>query len=86
MTMQHSGSTPYFTKVAIAALKGDRTISQLSDQFGVRVSQITERQKQLQEWAANVFGPGAGTATAPPLIDAKAPHAKIGELTLENDL
>jgi hypothetical protein len=37
---------------------------------------------QLQESAANAFGPGG---TSPPAVDVKALHAKIGELTLEND-
>jgi hypothetical protein len=39
---------------------------------------------QLQESAANVFGSG-GQGTAPPAVDVKSLHAKIGELTLEND-
>jgi transposase len=32
-----------------------------------------------------VFGPGGGSAQASPSVDVKALHAKIGELTLEND-
>ena len=31
-----------------------------------------------------MFGPGGG-APAPPAVDVKSLHAKIGELTLEND-
>ena len=38
----------------------------------------------MQTSAANVFGPGGAAPAAPP-IDIKALHAKIGELTLEND-
>src|SRR5258705_10043053 len=78
-------SPDFKAKVALAAMKGDRTIAPLSDQFGVHVSQITAWKEQLQEGAANVFGPGSGTAAAAPPIDVKALHAKIGELTLEND-
>jgi len=78
-------SPDFKAKVALAAMKGDRTIAQLSDQFGVHVSQITAWKEQLQEGAANVFGPGTGTGAAAPPIDVKALHAKIGELTLEND-
>ena len=78
-------SPDFKAKVALAAMKGDRTIAQLSDQFGVHVSQVTAWKEQLQEGAANVFGPGIGTAAAAPPIDVKALHAKIGELTLEND-
>ena len=32
-----------------------------------------------------MFGPGGGSAQASPPVDVKALHAKIGELTLEND-
>jgi transposase len=78
-------SPDFKAKVALAAMRGDRTIAQLSDQFGVHVSQITAWKEQLQEGAANVFGPGTGPSAAAPPIDVKALHAKIGELTLEND-
>ena len=77
-------SADFKAKVALAAIKGDKTIAQLSDQHGVHVSQITAWKDQLQASAANVFGPG-GTAPAAPAIDIKSLHAKIGELTLEND-
>ena len=72
-------------KVALAAVKGDRTIAQLSEQYGVHASQITTWKDQLLAGAANVFGPGGGSASAAPAVDIKALHAKIGELTLEND-
>ena len=39
---------------------------------------------QLEEGAADVFGPGRG-GTSQPAVDVKSLHAKIGELTLEND-
>ncbi len=77
-------SPDFKAKVALAAIKGDKTIAQLSDQHGVHVSQITAWKEQLQTSAANVFGPG-GTAPVAPPVDIKALHAKIGELTLEND-
>jgi hypothetical protein len=32
-----------------------------------------------------VFGPSGGSGAAQPAIDVKSLHAKIGELTLEND-
>ena len=72
-------SPDFKAKVALAALKGDRTIAQLSDQHGVHVSQITAWKDQLQASAANVFGPGGATPAAP-VVDLKALHAKIGEL------
>ena len=78
-------SPDFKAKVAFAAMKGDRTITQISDQYGVHVSQITAWKEQLQAGASNVFGPGAGATPSTPPVDIKALHAKIGELTLEND-
>ena len=76
--------TPAFkAKVALAAIKGEMTLAQLAEHFDVHPNQITQWKVQLQESAANVFGPGQGTAQ--PAVDVKALHAKIGELTLEND-
>jgi transposase len=77
--------TPAFkAKVALAAIKGDRTLSQLAEQFDVHPNQITSWKAQLDGGAAALFGPGAGVAVQPS-IDVKTLHAKIGELTLEND-
>ena len=77
--------TPAFkAKVAIAAIKGDRTLAQLAEQFDVHPNQIMTWKAQLEGGAADVFGPGAGRA-AEPVVDVKVLHAKIGELTLEND-
>ncbi len=74
--------TPAFkAKVALAAVKGDRTLAQLAEQFDVHPNQITGWKAQLEGGAADVFGNGA----AQPAIDVKSLHAKIGELTLEND-
>ena len=71
--------------MALAAIAGDRTLAQLAEQFDVHPNQITQWKSQLQEGAAGVFGPAAGTAANPPAFDVKSLHAKIGELTLEND-
>jgi transposase len=77
--------TPAFkAKVALAAVKGDRTIAQLAEHFDVHPNQITAWKAQLEGGASGVFGPG-GMTPAAPAIDVKSLHAKIGELTLEND-
>ena len=72
-------------KVALAALKGDRTLAELAQQFDVHPNQSTEWKQQMLERAANVFGGDAASRQpAPP--DIKVLHAKIGQLALENDL
>jgi transposase-like protein len=58
--------TPAFkTKVALAAIKGDRTLAQLAEQFDVHPNQITTWKAQLEDRAADVFGPGVGKAAEP---------------------
>ena len=76
-------SPAFKVKVALAAIKGDRTLSELAKQFDVHPNQITAWKSQLQEGAAEIFG---ASRTGPEAaVDLKALHAKIGELTLQND-
>jgi transposase len=77
-------SPAFKAKVALAAIKGDRTIAQLAEHFDVHPNQITAWKSQLEGSASDVFGSGSG-ATGAPTADVKSLHAKIGELTLEND-
>ena len=70
-------------KLALAAIKGDRTLAELAEQFDVHPNQITSWKALLEGGAADVFGPSNGAAQ--PAVDVKSLHAKIGELTLEND-
>lgn len=70
-------------KVALAAIKGDKTLAELAEHFDVHPNQITDWKQILQESAANVFGGTAKEKSAEP--DIKVLHAKIGQLTLEND-
>jgi len=76
--------SPVFkSKVALAAVKGDKTISELAQQFDVHPNQIAQWKTQLLDRMSDVFE--GSDKTASPAVDIKTLHAKIGELTLEND-
>jgi transposase-like protein len=77
-------SPAFKAKVSLAALKGEKTLSELAQQFDVHPQRIKKWKDQLLEGAAGVFAAGPACAATPP-VDVKALHAKIGALTLEND-
>jgi len=78
--------TPAFkSKVALTAVRGEQTLSELAQHFDVHPNQIKQWRDQLLKGAVDVFGKENIAAKAEPAVDVKTLHAKIGELTLEND-
>jgi len=59
-------------------------VAELAQQHDVHPNQITAWKAQVLDGATGLFGSGGATETAP-VVDVTVLHAKIGELTLEND-
>ena len=77
-------SPEFKAKVALAAVQGDLTMAELVKKFDVHANQITDWKKQLLSSAADVFGKGMHKAEeSADTVDQL--HAKIGQLTMEND-
>ena len=67
--------TPGFkAKVALAAIKGEKTLSELAELFDVHPNQITTWKAQLLDGAAGVFGSGASSAEAAPVDCPSSKH------------
>ena len=71
-------------KVALAAVRGERTMVELAEQYEVHPNQIQEWKKKLVASAEEVFANGSPTGTDLG-VEADKLHAKIGQLTMEND-
>lgn len=69
-------------KVALEAIKGERTLIELAEQFQIHPNQITKWKKQLLESAEEVFAKDKKTEEG---VSVKELHAKIGQLAMEND-
>jgi transposase len=76
-------SAAFKAKVALAAVKGEKTLAELAAQFDVHANVIKTWRDQLLEGDTWMFG--EGKPEAPPPVDVKELHAKIGELTPTND-
>jgi transposase len=72
-------------KVALAAIKGERTLAEVAQQYDVHPNQITAWKAQAMEGLVGIFGSGNAGLEVAPTVDVKVLHAKIGELTLEVD-
>ena len=78
----HSAS--FKAKVAVAAVRGDRTLAELAEHFDVHPNQIQDWKKKLLANAETLFGNGGAGAENAERKTQKL-HAKIGQLTMEKD-
>lgn len=77
-------SADFKAKVALAAIKGDQTLSEIASRYAINANLVVKWKKQLLEQSAEVFASGKGLAPDRE-SEIKSLQAKIGEITMEND-
>ena len=78
-------SAAFKAKVAVAAIRGDRTIAELAVHFGVHPNQIHNWKKQLLDGAVSVFEGGVSAEGGTNEAQVDLLYRQIGQLKVEND-
>ena len=85
MTKRRRFSADFKAKVALEALRGDRTIQEIATRHKVHPNQVSQWKKQAVDGLGDVFSNGAQKAQADREGEIHDLHAKIGQLTVERD-
>lgn len=72
-------------KVALAALRGDKTLAQVAGQFGVHPTQVTLWRQRLEAGAASLFEDGRRKAASADGASEQDLYAEIGRLKMQMD-
>ncbi len=85
MTTRRRFTANFKAKVALEALRGDRTIQEVAARHKVHPNQVSTWKRQAVDGLGEVFSSGVDRAQSGHEAEVKELHAKIGELTVVND-
>ncbi len=85
MTKRRNHSPIFKAKVALEALRGEKTLSELSSQYGVHANQISTWKRQLLKASPDIFSGKTATSDIDHEKQIRGLHEKIGQLTVEKD-
>lgn len=78
-------SSQFKAKVALEAIRGVKTVTEIAQEFGVHPTQVGQWKKVLQEQASGVFDAVRGPAPADPSASSERLYSEIGRLKMEMD-
>ena len=85
MNKRRSFSAEFKARVALEALSGGQTLSELSARHGVHPNMIAQWKRRVQEGLPDLFLRKAATGDESRETEIKELHAKIGQLLVEKD-
>ena len=85
MTTRRRFTADFKAKVALEALRGDRTIQEIAVRHKVHPNQVSTWKRQAMDGLGDVFSNGAERAGRDHEAEVRDLHAKIGELMVERD-
>ena len=85
MTTRRRFTADFKARVALEALRGDRTIQEIASRHKVHPNQVSTWKRQAIDGLGEVFSNGADPARQDHETEVRDLHAKIGELTVERD-
>jgi len=85
MGIRKQFSSEFKAKVALEALKGQKTVAELASEFGVHATQVTAWRNTLKERLAGVFGGNESKALQEKDALIERLYKNIGQLQVEVD-
>lgn len=85
MTKRRKFTAEFKAKVALEALRGDKTIQEIAARHKVHPNQVSTWKRQAMDGLGEVFSNGADQALRDREAEVHDLHAKIGQLTVERD-
>ena len=85
MTTRRRFTADFKAKVALEALRGDKTIQEIAGRHKVHPNQVSAWKRQAMDGLGTIFSNGAGKARMDHEDEVHDLHAKIGQLTVERD-
>jgi len=84
MAKRRNFTDQFKAKVALEALRGDKTVQEIAAKHQLHPNQVSTWKRQAIDGMADVFS-GGGKPAGPSESEVKDLHAKIGRLAVEND-
>ena len=78
-------SSQFKAKVALEAIRGVKTVTEIAQQFGVHPTQVGQWKKVLQDQASSIFDSERGPKPADPAVSSERLFSEIGRLKMDLD-